>query len=395
MGTAVYIPERLRKAEEAIQEGNKVEETVRTLLGWFNAQRRDFWIVNNIRRALGELKLVTCPDFAYAYIDEPIRFERLSEEAAAEVHEEEDEESSGSSADVIVARPIPFSSTADPTYRIGKLSAANRRPTSVKPDTTIPEAVTLMLANDYSQLPVMTGDRSVKGMISWSSLGARLAMGRRLDKVADCMEACHEISSDTSIFAAIPQVVKHEAVLIHDRTELVTGIVTTSDLSIQFGQLGEPFLLLGEIENQIRTLIHERFTKQDLEGVRDPSDSDREVNDVSDLTFGEYLRLVENQNRWSKLDLSIDRAVFVKYLDHVREIRNDVMHFDPDGITEGDLEALRQFAQFLQRLQDIRKTVPEDGTEKRAGAASLRAGIASCATASEKQWGQGENLSGH
>jgi len=37
----------------------------------------------------------------------------------------------------------------------------------------------------------------------------------------------------------------------------------------------------------------------------------------------------------------------------VRRIRNDVMHFDPDGIPEKDLMTLREFARFLQRLQII------------------------------------------
>ena len=37
----------------------------------------------------------------------------------------------------------------------------------------------------------------------------------------------------------------------------------------------------------------------------------------------------------------------------MREDRNDVMHFDPDGIEESDMESLRAFAQFLKRLRDM------------------------------------------
>jgi hypothetical protein len=51
--------------------------------------------------------------------------------------------------------------------------------------------------------------------------------------------------------------------------------------------------------------------------------------------------------------LEIDRVEFVKRLHEVREIRNDVMHFDPDGLDEGDLKNLREFAQFLKRLRDV------------------------------------------
>jgi hypothetical protein len=46
-------------------------------------------------------------------------------------------------------------------------------------------------------------------------------------------------------------------------------------------------------------------------------------------TFGEYIRFLENPDRWAKLRLSIDRATFCKYLDGVRTIRNDVMHSTP------------------------------------------------------------------
>lgn len=351
MGTPQDIPEKLNRAKQAIEDGETVEETVRTLLGWFDAQRRGFWIVKKIRSALDDLNLVTSPDFEYAYIDEAIRIEERPEETS---DSSDEEESSDSSAEPIAAAVVPFSAAGDLTYRVGKLAAANHPPESVTPDTTISEMITIMMANDYSQLPVMTGERSVKGMVSWKSLGSRLAMGQTLVRASDCMEPCHVVTSETSIFDAVPRVVQHEVVLIQDPTNRITGIVTTSDLSLQFGQLGEPFLVLGEIENQIRTLIHKKYTREELESVRDPDDPDREVNDVSDLTFGEYLRLIEKPDRWDKLGIPADRRVFVAHLDRVREIRNDVMHFDPDGIAEDELDALRQFTRFLQQLQAVR-----------------------------------------
>jgi hypothetical protein len=72
------------------------------------------------------------------------------------------------------------------------------------------------------------------------------------------------------------------------------------------------------------------------------------------LTFGEYIRLLENPERWERLQLTIDRALFCKNLDRVRAIRNDVTHFDPDGITPDDLETLRKFTNFLKQLEVIR-----------------------------------------
>ncbi len=66
------------------------------------------------------------------------------------------------------------------------------------------------------------------------------------------------------------------------------------------------------------------------------------------------MRLLENPKRWDRLKLAVDRVLFCKDLDRVRRIRNDVVHFDPDGITTEDLDMLRDFTRFLKQLEAIR-----------------------------------------
>jgi hypothetical protein len=56
------------------------------------------------------------------------------------------------------------------------------------------------------------------------------------------------------------------------------------------------------------------------------------------------------------LNLELDRSTFVQFLDKVRETRNDVMHFDPDGIEDEALVVLREFAKFLRTLQTLGTT---------------------------------------
>lgn len=166
------------------------------------------------------------------------------------------------------------------------------------------------------------------------------------------MEAANEIRSDASLFEAIQQIVEHESILVRDATRKLTGIVTTADLSRQFAQLGEPFLLLGQIENHVRNLIANKFTKAELVAVRNPADSGREIEDVSDLTFGEYIRLLENPKRWETFAIQIDRKPFTDELKRVGEIRNEVMHFHPDGVGPEDLTTLRKYARFLNDLEN-------------------------------------------
>jgi CBS domain-containing protein len=297
------------------------------------AQRRGSWVVEWIRRNLRQAGLATDPDFESAYLDSFIKFVRTaSQEQRADADNESD------------TTPIPVSSTggspnlSDPTYRISKLAGANNPPMRIPPDSLVEEAVTLMLANDFSQLPVMTSERDVKGIISWTSIGTRLVLGRSGKHVRDLMDSHQEISADISLFQAIPIIVQYYYVLVRGHDDRIVGILTASDLNTQFQQLAEPFLLLGEVENHIRRILDGKFSADELASSRDPSDGERKVSDVSDLTFGEYIRLLENGDRWNKLAISIDRATFCKQLDGVRRIRNDVMHFDPDGIPQSDLD---------------------------------------------------------
>lgn len=248
---------------------------------------------------------------------------------------------------------LPHPAYADPIYRISRLVSSARKPLSVSPDTKLEEAVTHMLTNDFSQLPVMTREREVKGVITWASIGSRLAMGKNCSVARELMEQHQEIRSDASFFSAIGIIAEHQYVLVRGPDQKITGIVTASDLSQQFQQLAEPFLLLGEIENHVRRVISQRFTHTELEFAKDPTDTKRVVTSVADLTYGEYIRFLENPERWDKRNITVDRKTCMEKFENVRRIRNDVMHFDPNGIPERDLMTLREFARFLQRLQII------------------------------------------
>jgi hypothetical protein len=348
--------ERLIRVAELLRQGKESPSvTVREFLAWAGAQRRGFSIVRWIRLNLMEAGLDTDPDFESAYVDSSIKFV-LSPPPTLTGRAEVQSTISPVTATISVSTAAAGQnepSYADPTHRISKLAAANNVPVCVAPTATMQQAVTIMLTNDFSQLPVMTSEREVKGVVSWESVGTRLALGKNGQVVSDFMESHQEIRHDSSLFQAIPIIAQHTYVLVRGSDNRITGIITASDLNLQFQQLAEPFLLLDEIENHIRRMLSDRFSTTELASVRDPNDGGRVINDVEDLTFGEYVRLLEDPERWKKLGLEIDRVTFCKTLNRVREIRNDVMHFDPDGIPPSDLDRLREFAGFLQKLQAI------------------------------------------
>ena len=304
--------------------------TVRQLIGHFGYSRRKDSVVSHIRNSLERFNLVTDQDFGIGWIESIITIQ-LDPEAQNTL------------------QPLAVS---DPTHRIGSLEAANNKPMSVPPDKPLSAATTVMQLHDYSQLPVMGNERDVSGIISWKSIGSRLSMGRECEFVRQCMDPAEEVSANVPLFEAIASIAEHGYVLVRGEDRRITGIVTATDLSLQFMQLAGPFLFVGEIEGHLRHLIHGKFT---LEQMREASVSEEgvKIEGSGDLTLGGYCRLLENKENWATLNLNIDRAEFVKHLNEVRRIRNDVMHFNPDGLSEEETKKLRDIARFFENLVRI------------------------------------------
>ena len=346
--------EKLKQIKVQLDNGQKPDlVTVRTLLSWFNTQRRGWWVVSEIEKTLNNLGLVTEPHFNAAYIDGHIEFKKTIPPTKEKQVTKENETQIDLPEDI--ADKIPDEFYNDPTYRISKLEASNKALTFVKPDSDLSEAITKMITYDFSQLPVMQQPkRDLKGVISWRSIGRKLAVGQQSGKIRDLMEENYQlISYDTSLFKALPMIIEHDYVLVKNSSNEICGIVTASDLSLQFKQLTEPFLLVAEIENYIRQIL-KKLSKEELANAKDERDTDRNIESVADLTFGEYLRLFQNPTYWLKLSMSIDRKTFCAHLERIKDVRNNIMHFDPDGLDEESIDTLRTFVRLLQTLSSMK-----------------------------------------
>ena len=160
------------------------------------------------------------------------------------------------------------------------------------------------------------------------------------------MEPPQVIPSTTRLFDAIGVVSKHGYVLVQGTDRTITGIVTEMDLTEQLGQFAGPFLFLGEIERHLRNLIHGKFTLDQLNAA---SREEKPVEGSSDLTFGELCRLLETPQElgttWSQ-----DRPGGVHQAPQFRsgKLRNDVVHFNPDGIGDAPAQDPPQRCPFLR-----------------------------------------------
>lgn len=176
------IPFRISTAAERLKAGRRVNRiTVRDFLSLFGAERRGATKVQEIRAILDALDLQTTPDFETEWIDAPIWLKlkdgvlpvvlpSIDEAIDLAIEDLLEGESPGpeqaeaaTGPEVAPESPAPPSNievsesilSEDPTYRIGKLPAANKTLVIVGPNDPLMKAITLMLQHDLSQLPIM------------------------------------------------------------------------------------------------------------------------------------------------------------------------------------------------------------------------------------------------
>ena len=318
--------------------------TARSLMEKFGYERRGRWIVGYINRQMRRLDLMTIPELDHGWIDSHIAITlRTHEEGAAALEAQSDEPQQ-------IER-------VDPTLRISSLEEVINEPIGVNPNAELREATTIMLRHDFSQLPVMEGPRTVRGIISWESIGTRLSLNVENQKVRDFMESerLNEkiIASDRPLLEAISLVTEHGYILVRGSDNTITGIITATDLSDQFRQLSEPFLLIGEIEGHLRNVIGMNFTIPDIKHALGGGESVDHINGPEDLSFGQYWYLLEKEERWANVGLNIDRVQFVGLMKAVNEVRNDVMHFRPLGLSDEDRGILNDAVRLLHRLAQL------------------------------------------
>ena len=224
------VAKRMEKEKKDGAAPNAELLTVREFLHKFDKARRGYKVVGTVRQKLEEHRLRTSPDFEFEYIDNTISVEL-----------DENGEESGSEKVAV-----------NPTVRVDSLAAAHNKPVRVAPDDPIERATTIMQAEDFSQLPVMTTKKTVKGVISWRSIGMAYTEGFLPKKVSECMEEAHQIGTNTTLIEAMNVIRAHDYVIVHCTDKTVTGIVTATDLGDEFRKLAEPFLLIGEIEHHLR-----------------------------------------------------------------------------------------------------------------------------------------------
>ncbi len=345
------MPEFKDIAAAIREKGKPKRMTVRALMKSIGQQRRGKNVNRKLRTMLNRAKLTTEPDFELVHIDSYVSLKALPESPTLrKVTIPVRKRNRNAPIDVLPVEPTE--EEREVVLTIGQLLSANRKPVFLTRDESYLKATTLLIQERTDHLVVSQNKRVAEGLITWQSIGEACAGRKELRTAADCMEKQPlTVRYDTPLFDAVREITVRGFVLVQGDKGEICGSVTSRDIAEQFVTLSEPFLFLEQIENHLRVLLRgARLGQEAIRELTDPRDEARKarVKSVDDLTFGETLRAFEDSLTWDKLKLSLDRKTLCERLRRVSDIRNSVMHFHPDGITDEEREILRKTRGMLQ-----------------------------------------------
>jgi hypothetical protein len=251
-------------------------------------------------------------------------------------------------------------------FPIEQLIKNREKPTCVRQDQTIREALALMLEREYSQLPVIDENGELIGLISDEVITHRYFHLRGevplLDLTVDhCLIPAVTLTKDRDIFEALDRLKDVYAIVIIEEDNSPTGILTEFDLAHFFRDLTEDLLIVEDIEISLRQIV-ERVLSSDqamktalinAHGV-DSKEPGKPRVKFDEQTFGQLTNLINHPKNWHQFeDIFQPQDVFHRLMNEVRENRNQLAHFrgDLDVIQKSALKAAKQWLEARPKLK--------------------------------------------
>jgi restriction system protein len=346
----LYEEVRRRAADEPLTL------SVRDFLAVWGVQRRYPAAVEQIKNDLDERGLTTVPPFTDGSIDSKVAIlaggaepDEAGTSAMTRLTGSTGLTSTVQSAlHAVSGLPDPESQPQTVAYRVSNLESANRMPECVRVGDSIKTAMTLMVLRGYSQLPVLDTDGRLRGVVSWESVGrAHLADPQATLEAATVRGLEADRSDD--LLDWIGTIQQYGYVLVRDHDHKVCGLVTASDLTVQFGTRVRPFVLVEEIEQRLRRVVDRCIPLDRIRAVV-PGRRASRINSAANLTFGAYGHLLKDPDNWACLGWAIDQEHFLAALGECRQFRNSLMHFSPDPVTDDQLLPAQGLLELLRSM---------------------------------------------
>lgn len=241
------------------------------------------------------------------------------------------------------------------------LIAGRVKPACVAEDAMAVDALRLMMAHDYSQLPVVNDNEELVGMITSDSVARALnllALKVEHLKVSNAIQQTKQFKLDSDLSDLLDGLRDTYAVPVVDNFKRVIGIVTNYDTADFFRSRAEDMMDVEDVENAMKDCL-----RIDLWGEQGKLDDSELAVTISKeigtktfdmLTFNDYLLLFIHGDRWNKFssEVDLDRNACRLMLEQVKDIRNDLFHFRTE-ISAERRYALKYCRDWLNRFQSV------------------------------------------
>jgi len=222
---------------------------------------------------------------------------------------------------------------------------------SVDEKALVKEAVSVMDDRDFSQLPVMK-DGEVVGIVTYEAV-LRWARMMNWTKVAnlpvsEIMAYVKITDHNFDLIDILDTLAAYAYVMVRMRNGEYE-ILTSYDALKFIRENSETFLVLNDIESNLREIISECFDTDDFRIAAERCAREvkpRVPTSVDDMTFGQYKEFIlSNWGRFS--NLFGNKQVFERYIERCREIRNNNFHFR--HISEAERDFLKNARNWIIR----------------------------------------------
>jgi len=294
-------------------------------------------------------------------------------------------------------RPGPFGPAS-------ALLPADQQVLTIRDNTIAADALERMVDSGFSQLPVTNSAGQIIGVFSWQSFGRRVSelhvanVNVATLAVKDTeLEKVRFIDPDTYIDTETDWS-EIDYVIVGNKDNLL-GVLSISDVFGRLNDFAEAFVLLFEIEHEIRDVIQDVYTSEELTKVfekiamgdswparqaaetlgrildKDPpmvtgkknieaanfamhyiqeGVQSRPIAELKDFTFAQYRVVIFNKDNWPRFEEVFDtpREILNTDFEKINELRNIVFHFRR-GITPKDTDRLRRFRDKLRYNREL------------------------------------------
>jgi CBS domain-containing protein len=225
------------------------------------------------------------------------------------------------------------------SFPISKLIESQEDVVTIISTATVRDALSKMVANDFSQLPIVDGDGKLVGIVSEQSITDTLFHTQgKVPMFAITVDNCKAmpltLPPEADLFEALRQMQDAPAlVVVQDGTPV--GIVTYFDTTNFFRDNNEGLMYVEDIEVGLRKYAQDILHTDALldtalihvfgESKQNPGHPNKSYDK---LTFYEQVQFLTHEKNWAHFEPYFKpRDLFVTLMDEVRLVRNQLAHF--------------------------------------------------------------------